>query len=1301
MKFRQILILSALATMGAPAQYDLSSSSGRDPFGNSGSSSSGISDSIIDLSSLSAEEIDDATIQMILESGIDTSRLPAEIRNKLKKDNRPAPKTPQERAQRDAEKQRTQLLQRIQIDRSTAGILDARLRAKRLANRKADEDKQPKPPAPNPEPNNNGNNEGKEGEKPKFDQRKETQRLVKQYKQDVEVFKTAVTLGEWEKVSKFFASLTDREASQTFNLIVQQLSQQGRSSSSSRSSGSSRKKQEPYVRPNEILTLSDCAKKELSNSNISKLASLISPSNRPPEDFFAKLHQGTKYFGKDTEEKKARTAQFLLSAGFLDDAAGFLPDLKEATKNNKHTFLNLLGKFHLASYKAGKGQENLPKAWGICINLVSNKDAHFLQRNEALYRALEIVPELEGSTGSDWISKTFKDPSGEGYEILAAVATSTAQNRDNYASDPRLDQIQLQSSSAEALLASPNLDVKPWKELLTLFARNWIYEAKRSYKLDDSGSMRPQMDYDDFGNPYYRSTRNREWDYRSGTQQPINSGDLLRARPSDSWSQNVDEAIRLELLSWTTRLLLKVKEQELSMPLIRELAKVRPEEAKKLVSEMIQVWAENNNPNRQDRYRSSYYYYYGYNSRAETIPLTRSKQERNLKKLAELYRSVQDLKLGKNFQVEFAGAFIQAHSKAEVWRLEALSQVFGSLDELDPETVNALVARMRQNLAGLWPNPKVQKQAKTKRTDKELKAQVLRGYQAAINFTSDTLARNPDSWLLQLQLASLTYEASNYKSTLASNPDHALTKSQCLVDIAKSAATYTSTLPLKKKSDESIEPFATWFFAALGSPNLGGLKADHQPVHREFAKIKEALEAIPAECRERHLDQFTRTLNARLANVSADLKYRYLENALPITGEHPRIEEASKVFQYYQDLITEIILDVKIDGPDQINHATPFGLFVNLRHTKEIERESGGFQRYLINQNNQPYSYNYGRPTEDYRDKFEKAARTALEEHFEVISLTFHKSKVKSRSTQEHGWTETPYAYFLLKAKGPEVDTIPPLKMDLDFLDTSGYVVLPVSSSSIPIDASKPTSPRPYRNLSLSQILDERESHQNGKVVLELKATAHGLIPALDQLIKLPIHGFEITETEDRELQVEELDAETDDGAPLSTHEWRLTLTPTTKNLPRYFSFPEVIADLSTEKEKGLTLQKYQDVDLVSVETRTPITAGKDSASPWLLLLLLVPIALIAFAAWFIFFRKKDTEEAIITGPPIPNTLTPVTVLSYLESLTQSPLAEEQKSSLQTAIAELKDKAFGPAAKPPAEEDLQSLATHWQGAAHS
>ena len=128
------------------------------------------------------------------------------------------------------------------------------------------------------------------------------------------------------------------------------------------------------------------------------------------------------------------------------------------------------------------------------------------------------------------------------------------------------------------------------------------------------------------------------------------------------------------------------------------------------------------------------------------------------------------------------------------------------------------------------------------------------------------------------------------------------------------------------------------------------------------------------------------------------------------------------MFDYYKDLVTEIKLETKVDGGDVVGHEKPFGVFVNLRHTREIERESGGFGRYLQNQNNNNnyYYYNFGRPLENYRDKFQDAAKLALQEHFEVLSVTFQDEKVNSKATGDYGWRVTPYAYLLLKARRPE-----------------------------------------------------------------------------------------------------------------------------------------------------------------------------------------------------------------------------------------------------------------------------------------
>ena len=230
------------------------------------------------------------------------------------------------------------------------------------------------------------------------------------------------------------------------------------------------------------------------------------------------------------------------------------------------------------------------------------------------------------------------------------------------------------------------------------------------------------------------------------------------------------------------------------------------------------------------------------------------------------------------------------------------------------------------------------------------------------------------------------------------------------------------------------------------------------------------------------------------------VKFRYLKAGFEIVGDHKQAREARQLYDYYQDLVKEIKLVTRIDGPAVVGHEEPFGVFIELLHTPEIERESGGFGRYLQNQNsNMFFSYNYGRPTENYRDKFKETVTAVLEDNFDVVSVTFQADDVNSRASAEYGWRVTPYAYLLLKAHGPQVDKIPMLKMDLDFLDTSGFVVLPIQSTALPIDSAPAMSSRPYDKLAITQTLNS--AAQEGKLILEVKATAHGLVPPLDQIL--------------------------------------------------------------------------------------------------------------------------------------------------------------------------------------------------------
>src|SRR5262249_30097404 len=137
-------------------------------------------------------------------------------------------------------------------------------------------------------------------------------------------------------------------------------------------------------------------------------------------------------------------------------------------------------------------------------------------------------------------------------------------------------------------------------------------------------------------------------------------------------------------------------------------------------------------------------------------------------------------------------------------------------------------------------------------------------------------------------------------------------------------------------------------------------------------------------------------------------------------------------------------------------------------------------------------------------------ANEALREHFEVLSVTFETDKVRSRATADAGWRITPYAHLHLKARGPQVDRLPPLRLDLGFEDASGgSVVVPVESPAVVLNARvEKGEPRPARRFEITQTLDERQARA-GKLVLEVKATAHGLVPDLGRLLALEPEDFE------------------------------------------------------------------------------------------------------------------------------------------------------------------------------------------------
>ncbi len=1103
----------------------------------------------------------------------------------------------------------------LAFDRSTAGILATRLEEARIK-------QAPAAPAGEPAPE------------------------MEAFKKDAEAFRRDVVLGRWDNVREFLGKLPQEVAIPAFETVLTKLAGASQGGAQPQpppqpgnpQPGGPQQIQSPFLPPAEVLSLAAAAVTPPPKEQIKLLAKFLPHDPRPPREFFDGLRGGIRHFGGDALADRLRAAELLLEAGFPAEAGEFLPAPAAAQAAHDYAAMNLLARHRVALFEKdpkAAGDTALPVAWELSTAFLSDTKAPPEARGEALLRALELIPRLGDDSGQMWLKKTFSDPQGEGLELLATLGTLTARNSNNPSEVERLSHMKLQHAAVETLLTTEGVDAAAWAGVFTQFARQWNQEADVTRSKDQSDSRGMVTRFDEWGNMFYTRA---DTGFQGPGTRPIGAGVLLECAPDERWLATIETSTRNETLLAKARLLLKVKEENLALPIIGTLAATDADAAKSLVRETIKVWAQNHNPNQADDYRSRYMYFYGFNNQSGSIPLTRSKQERNLVELAELVRGIRALNLGESFHQELADAFISCHSQAEVWRVEAIEAVFGATGALDSSTLATLVSRMRSNLAGLWADPKVQQALQTKRKDVEQQEQILRGYQAANEILTTALAANPpQAWRLEEQLAALAFEESNYRSSLAPDPQHAATKRAALDALAVAAMHYAQALPLDDPKQETSTVFETWFFAALGSPSLEALKSHHVAAPAEYPKIKAALDALPGAAAARHLKMFATTLNNRLANVPPDLKLRYLEGTAIIASQHEALKDAAEVLAYYRDLTNEIQLDAAIDGSPQVGSTAPFGLRVNLRHTREIERESGGFQKYLQNQTNSPYGYNYGRPPEDYRDKFEKASRAVLEEHFEVISLTFQSDKVASTTDPQPGWRITPYAYFLLLPKGPQVDKVPPLKIDLDFTDTSGYVVLPVASAEVPIDA-RAAAPRPFRDLKVTQTLDARSQKENhGSLFLEVKATAHGLVPPLAELIALPVAGLETGTIEDRALQVVELDAAAEDFAPISEHEWRIELKPAGGVLPTAFHFPAVKSLVAAED--GLLRQHYVDVDLVPVGESLALGGRAPQQTPWWIAG--AAGAVMVVGGVFLAKRKSHRSAPLVTKLPLPERLSP------------------------------------------------------------
>ncbi|QDT41944.1 hypothetical protein Pan241w_20240 [Gimesia alba] len=1151
---------------------------------------------------------------------------------------------------------------------------------------------------------------------------------LKAFEEQLKTLQQDVTLGKWSQVKVFFKSLPKEESKALYLQLLTSLQNPVRPSGSRypqlaeknvitvddffelaallqvvASENVDTDKQDASKKPEGSDSSAPLKQKDPLFTQLAGVFRISMQSGFSIQEYlnrFREMHQTTpekksKAASEKTLLTKRQIARLLADSGQAQYLAEFLPGLDEAIKQDDREALNLLSRYYLALPQHEKRNEHLENAWTALQAVLAVGEISPSEKEEALKRAVELTPRIKEELGQAWLNESFSKRPERGKEILSTIGSAVATGLQTQTSNTqfRLKGLELQKTAVDALLAAAPEQASEWQPTLQMMAVNWLREAQTSQTYDYSTSRGRMMQRDYYGNYYYSSSISMQPQMsRSNRIRAIETGKILELIPNEKWMALIEPSLHLQFMTTISQLYLKVEEEDEAFPYIEKLAPLDPRAAKSQVEQFLRVWTKNHNPNSERQRTSIYMFSWGFNQRAQGIPLTRSKQVRNLEELAKWLQRINELPIEPIDEKLITQAFTQVHSSAEVYQLDAIEKIYGTVDGLSPDTLASLIQTMRTNLGKVWRLPATQKAAKTNRKQKDIEREVLQGYATAQQVLGKAIQKYPKSWSVQLAKAALDHDANEFQQELNRTTEFSERRQISLDGFQKAAKLYAAEVTTLEEEKQESTVYETWFYASLGAPDLGKISNTSVSDPTQFPLIREAIEGLPGEIAKRHMDQFANSLFVRLSALNPGVKFRYLKAGFEIVGDHEQAREAKKVYDYYKDLVTEIKLEAEIDGSDVVGHGEPFGLFVNLRHTKEIERESGGFAKYLQNQNQGGYYYyNYGRPLENYRDKFEEAAKLALEEHFEIRSITFQSEDVHSRATEKYGWRVTPYAYLLLKPKGPEVDKIPSLTLDMDFMDTSGYAVIPVSSPPLPIDAAPEQGDlRPFKKLQITQTLDEREAKE-GKLKLEVRATGVGLIPDLDQIVDLKPKEFEITSIENEGVSVSQFDKTGPENAVNSERIWMVSMEarPDLTKHPESFSF-----GLPKLKEHEVTYQRFDDADLVSVEPE--IMLQQEYGTPersWILPITgVVAVLLLILIIFKLSTRKPQTVTA--ARYQVPEHITPFTVLGLLKDIERNNgLSPAGKQELGVSISRLEHYYFE---APKGEEpDLNEVVHRW------
>jgi len=1105
-------------------------------------------------------------------------------------------------------------------------------------------------------------------------------------------FLFAFRLGDWAQVRAELAALPPELGRGIYDKILTDLAERPKNG----------------VRIEDIFALADAAPGELSDLELRKIGQMLGQVVSPNESFWIadRLSRGTEKLGGKDPARRLDAGRVLLAGGFRDLAKAYLPDGADLDKVADEGLRLEIAAFLAAEQATELAQrDQISRIWNDNVAILrSEKKINDWEKTKAAGEMLRVLTQVSPAVLSGTFAELMKSQPEAALKIVGGLSRKI-QNETQAAAAQRIDNLRAQTVLANLIAENPDTGDGPWKQILTLMAESWMAEVEQSFSRQSGGTRRG-------GN-----SRN--------SSSEIDPEEMLLLAPAGKWVAALPADLRDRFDASLARAIIVSANFEMAADRIVELARRRPAAGVALAEDFLLAWGQAHNPQLPQELRARY----GLPEDAR-IPITPVMMERNIESLARMMEVFRKAGVAPRDESKVVNAFDLAYSNAEAYRDSHIERVFGPTAKMDERVFFLLAQKMHSNLGDRWRRADIQRGSLTRRNEAQTYLMAEAGYTSLLKMIDEWQAGRPDAYKAILLGAIVLNDWSDFESFQDLAPLEpakrlvaAKEKTLQSQDYFQRAATAYGRQVVRLQGNElTIDPYLSWFNAVLGIGSTGQVNLGRPMNRAALGHIRAAILALPGKLAPTHMGQLAKSLNSRLNDTNnplhEDLKYRYLASTLVVTKDDPFSLGLKKRSDYLDELLSEIRVQTQVDGPNTVGVGQEFGLIVSVVHTEAMGRVAR-FGQYLSNDaiaiaaasKRRGPQVAKGSEPQGPRDEFEKKLTEGLSPFFDIRSITFAAPDVKSRPTARPGWEETPLAYVLVRAKDASVDKIPPVQMELRFIDLSGPVTIPATSAEtlLKVASGKP-APRPADKVEVTQTLDTRQFAINGSLSLEVAATASGLVPELEDLLDLaPLAAVakvrQVTSIDP--LMVKELNTWGEKVAPRTERRWSITVdgdairaADKATDVP----FPTVKAANTTT-----VWRTYQDIDPVVLSKasvlldRVKVAQGAGYVAPvtedYSTYLYIGLAAVTAFVVW-LTLRKRDTGPR----PPrardvfkLPATIDGFAVVALLRKLGTSPLVKfttAQRADLQQDIERVQTGCFG-GTTTLSPADLKTVAEKW------